>query len=696
MHDKYIISVIILFVSVAVLGVLAPGELGADARGFREPARLKEWQYRLGDSPKGADGTYQWLPGNDAGVVWRDIPSMMTPPDAGDQNFAWYRIRLPRTNWSNPIVYFPPVAVAFEVYLDADRIYQFGVMRPDAGNKYTMVSVHLISLPEGYQGKMLSVRVFSSVGGIIGVGGYGEDVLVGSERDIVREIFKTSAETTLLGLLFIVVGLFSVLLGIRRFGGTEFFSLSFGGFAVFFGMFFLFMDAFPVYLIESPDVKYYGRYVSYFLFPIGLYIFLQQIAGANRVIKGLWMTHIAAAVVAIALDLTGVLPFPLIFVPFNFLFIGTLVVATYLAVRAAVGGNRNARLFVWGFTALCLTGLSDILVGLGHIPYWRWVSHWGALVFILYLTYILARRIRQSHLRLQAYSQELEQKSEELQEYSQTLERRVAERTEDLDSKNKELENTLGQLKKTQQQLVLKEKMASLGDLVAGVAHEMNNPIGAINSASDVSNRCLDRLQEIIEQGVSVDAILANRRYRTAMQLLKENTRIAVEGSGRVTRIISSLKNFARLDEAELQEADIHEGIESTLTLVHHELKNTVEVVKDFGDIPRIRCYPNRLNQVFMNLFVNAVHAIEDKGILEINTSADDKNVYIRVADNGKGISPEIMDKIFDPGFTTKGAGVGTGLGLSISYSIIEKHGGTIQVESEAGRGTEFIITLPI
>jgi len=299
-------------------------------------------------------------------------------------------------------------------------------------------------------------------------------------------------------------------------------------------------------------------------------------------------------------------------------------------------------------------------------------------------------------MKLHAYSQELEQKSEELHEYSQTLERRVAERTQDLDSKNKELESTLGQLKAAQQQLVLKEKMASLGDLVAGVAHEMNNPIGAINSASDVSSRCLDRLQEIIEQGVSVDAILANRRYQTAMQLLKENTRIAVEGSGRVTRIISSLQTFARLDEAELQAADIHEGIESTLTLVHHELKNTVEVVKDFGDIPRIRCYPNRLNQVFMNLFVNAVHAIEDKGILEINTSSDDKHVYIRVADNGKGIAPEIMEKIFDPGFTTKGAGIGTGLGLSISYSIIEEHGGTIQVESQVGRGTEFIITLPI
>ena len=164
----------------------------------------------------------------------------------------------------------------------------------------------------------------------------------------------------------------------------------------------------------------------------------------------------------------------------------------------------------------------------------------------------------------------------------------------------------------------------------------------------------------------------------------------------RITELVSSLKNFARLDEAEFQKADIHEGIDSTLTLVQHELKDKVEVVKEYGEIPKIFCYPNQLNQVFMNLFVNAVQAIEEKGTITIETSADDTNVYVQIADTGKGIPAEDLDRIFEPGFTTRGTGVGTGWGLSISYNIIQKHNGDITVESGVGKGTEFVISLPI
>jgi len=540
--------------------------------------------------------------------------------------------------------------------------------------------------------------VFSQVSGTIGLGLYEESVWIGSEHDLIDVIVRTSADSTFVGLLCVFVGLFSALFAIRRFGGPSFFSLSFGTFAFFIGLFFVFSDPFASYVVKSATVKLYARFGSFLLFPVGLYIFLQQITGPNKVIKSLWMAHLAAAVIIVFLDVSGVVALPLSFTLFSLFFACTIVIAAYLALKAAIGGNRSARIFVVGFTVLSLTGLNDLLIAMGHIPYWRWTSHWGALVFIIALTYILARTFERSHQQLRVYSQELEEKSEELHEYSQTLERRVAERTRDLDEKNKELESALVQLKATQQQLVLQEKMASLGDLVAGVAHEMNNPIGAINSAADVSRRCLDRLQEVVENGVSIDAVLCDKRFRTAMRLLRENTEIAVEGSSRVTRIIRSLKNFARLDEAELQKTDIHEGIESTLTLLHHQLKNNVEIVRDYGDIPRIECFPNQLNQVFMNLFVNAAHAIGDKGILEINTNSDGKNVYIRVADNGKGIAPEHIGKIFDPGFTTKSAGVGTGLGLSIVHKIVENHDGEIMFQSpplSKSRGCRCKIIIP-
>jgi signal transduction histidine kinase len=689
-------TIFIAFVlSLAPVAALAQENAYVTGRSGLEPVRLEGWQYRWGDSPSDQNGVFEWLHADESDPHWEDISFVTTSPEPGDQNFVWYRKRLPVQNWPNPTLYFPTLMVAFEVYLDTTRIYNYGEMQYSRDAKYSSVTNHLVPLPAGFQGKMLSVRVYSPDAGYIGMGQFDDFVTIGSENDLVKSIFRHGAEGTLLGCLFIFVGLFSGVLTVRRLKDRAFTSLAFGIFAFFIGVFYVFENPLAAYLIESPGIKLYARHGSYLLFPVGLYLFLQHVIGANKVTQSLWLSHLLAALVVVALDVLNVVPLPAAFIPYSVLFIVTIVIAAFLVIKAAVGGNPNARIFVWGFTALSVTGLNDILMGMGYLPFWHWTSQWGTLVFILTLAYILERLFQENTRRLRVYSRELEQKSDELREYSRTLEQRVAERTQDLDVKNKELGETLDRLKDAQQQLILKEKMASLGDLVAGVAHEINNPIGAINSASDVSSRCLDRLQETVEKGESVQSVKDNMHYQTAMQLLRENTRIAVEGSGRVTKIVRSLRNFARLDEAELQEADIHEGIDSTLTLVHHELKHNVEVVKEYGDIPRIRCYPNQLNQVFMNLFVNAAHAIEGKGTLRITTSADDKNVFIKIVDTGRGIPPENIEKIFDPGFTTKGSGVGTGLGLSISYNIIQKHGGILRVDSEVGRGTAFEISLP-
>ncbi|MEZ5359769.1 MAG: PAS domain S-box protein [Candidatus Zixiibacteriota bacterium] len=270
---------------------------------------------------------------------------------------------------------------------------------------------------------------------------------------------------------------------------------------------------------------------------------------------------------------------------------------------------------------------------------------------------------------------------EELRQANEELESRVAIRTRELEKK--------------QAQLVQAEKMASLGNLVAGVAHEINTPLGALKSNNDLFIRSIRKLKTELESCGKVE-LKNNISIDTLFDNIEQLNSVNETAAHRIIDIVNSLRNFARLDQAEKDLVDIHEGLDNTLTLVHHRLKNRIDVIKQYGSLPKIHCYPNQLNQVFMNLLVNASQAIEGPGTIRIKTEAIEKSIIIAISDTGKGISPEIKTRIFDPGFTTKGAGVGTGLGLSIVLQIIESHQGSIEVASEVGKGTTFKITLPI
>lgn len=257
-----------------------------------------------------------------------------------------------------------------------------------------------------------------------------------------------------------------------------------------------------------------------------------------------------------------------------------------------------------------------------------------------------------------------------------------------------ELEATNHELRDTQAALVQSEKMASLGNLVAGVAHEINTPVGTLNSNSDVLVLAIEKLKHLL--GKAPDDSRADLDIERTINTLEEIGRVNKTACERIVRIVRSLRNFARLDEAERKQVDIHEGLESTLTLVHHEIKNRIEIVRDYGKLSPIECFPNQLNQVFMNILVNAAHAIPDKGTITITTRDLGDRVSVSFRDTGVGIEPEHLSKIFDPGFTTKGVGVGSGLGLAICYKIAKEHGGRIDVESTAGKGTTFTLTLPV
>ena len=240
----------------------------------------------------------------------------------------------------------------------------------------------------------------------------------------------------------------------------------------------------------------------------------------------------------------------------------------------------------------------------------------------------------------------------------------------------KELKRTLRELQDTQLKLINSEKMASLGQLVAGVAHEINTPIASIKSNNEIATKLISKLEEVDKA-----------------EILKEINEIVREAIARINRLVVSLRKFVRLDEAELQDADINKEIDLTLDLIRHETKNRIEIIKNYSDIPPIKCYPNMLNQVFMNILVNATQAIEGAGIITIDTNYINNELVVKIKDNGCGIKEP--DKIFFAGYTTKGVGVGTGLGLAISQKIIEKHEGKILVNSKVGAGSEFIITIP-
>jgi len=295
------------------------------------------------------------------------------------------------------------------------------------------------------------------------------------------------------------------------------------------------------------------------------------------------------------------------------------------------------------------------------------------------------------------------------------LEQRVMERTADIEASNQKVEEAYADLKAAQSQMLQQEKMASIGQLAAGVAHEINNPIGFMLSNLGTLGKYAQRLlefgrrqSELIEalvKGASADPQTVIEEMKTLRKTMKID-RISddilslidesKEGGERVKKIVLNLKSFARLDEAEYQETDINEGIDSTINIVWNELKYKADLKKEYGDLPKLKCYSSQLNQVFMNILVNATQAIDKHGEITVHTWHDAGCVYIAISDTGCGMPPEVARRIFEPFYTTKEVGKGTGLGMSISYDIIKKHNGRIRMDSEVGKGTTFTIELPI
>ncbi len=302
-----------------------------------------------------------------------------------------------------------------------------------------------------------------------------------------------------------------------------------------------------------------------------------------------------------------------------------------------------------------------------------------------------------------------------LERYNIILEENVAKRTAEISQQNEqlniqkeEIEAALENLRQSQYHLIQAEKMASLGQLVAGIAHEINNPVNFISAGVESLNTNLEEIGQVLdiyhkitpsnveEKLKEIEKLKEKIEYREAIKEIEKLIISIKNGTNRTTEIVKGLRTFSRMDEDSLKMASIHEGLDSSLILLHNKYKERIEIIRNYENIPQIECYPGQLNQVFMNILSNAIDSIDNTGTITISTSSKNGLVQISIKDTGRGIPEYLKEKIFEPFYTTKEVGKGTGLGLSISHGIIEKHHGIISFQSEVGKGSEFVISLPV
>ncbi len=320
----------------------------------------------------------------------------------------------------------------------------------------------------------------------------------------------------------------------------------------------------------------------------------------------------------------------------------------------------------------------------------------------------------------------IRERTAELEKTNRAYKLEIAERCRiqaKLEEHRARLQKTNQELKEHQAQLIQSEKMASIGQLAAGVAHEINNPIGFIRSNLHTLAEYQADLKKLAAICYELKAAASRCSVEVGdmelMRALKKLTKYAdkidpdfvlgdmaeaisqcIEGVDHIKKIVADLKEFSHVDQADFKYADINQSLKSTINMAWNKIKHRAELETDFGDIPLIRCYPQQINQVFLNLLINAAQAMDDKGTIRVSTHRAEENgvpqVVVEISDTGRGIPPDVLPKIFDPFFTTKDVGEGTGLGLNIAYKIVERHGGRIDVKSEVGKGTTFIIRLPV
>lgn len=472
---------------------------------------------------------------------------------------------------------------------------------------------------------------------------------------------------------------------------------------------------------DNPELNYYGITTTTMLAGIFGILFAQDflkirhyLPRLNFVLNIVAVLYMGAAVVSL-LRLNEY-AYPLLDLSSGL--IGLLLLLSSALILAK--GSRPAMFYLIAWSVFLIGLIILVLRNVGILPYNEFTtygSYVGSALETILLSFALADRInvlKKEKEASQALALEVSQENERLvREQNVILETQVAKRTEELQNTNTNLSVALKSLKEAQTQLVEKEKMASLGQLTAGIAHEINNPINFVTSnikplkldIADIQT-LLEKYEELEKQPDLKHAFEDIAAYKKQIDITFIHDEIAElikgieDGAVRTAEIVRGLRTFSRLDESDVKSVDLHEGLDSTLVLLRNNVPPNVKIVKQYGDLPKVECYAGKMNQVFMNIITNSFNAIKSKQSdkeesLTITTRREDGKVMISIKDTGIGMTQEVKEKMFDPFFTTKDVGEGTGLGLSIVFSIIEKHGGQIVVNTAPGEGAEFIIYLP-
>ncbi|MES0489841.1 MAG: ATP-binding protein [Leptospirales bacterium] len=659
--------------------------------------QLENWQYRIGESPENENGLPTWLTDEETSENWQSFQGAGSIEKPKDRSAVWIRAKVPAGDLTERYMLNYNLIPDFEIYFGQTRIQKIGNFVPQlmAGKDFTdYMPRPFVRLPTSDDAEWIVIK-FNQIDYFTA-----RPIYIGNHADLYMKLIEGDLIRIAIGIFAILIGLF--LLVLMRGISNKNAIISFIIFAISAGTYLL-IDNFAVMIFSKfSKPLYIAQGIALSLVPIGGARFIENIFGAGykSIIRRIWQTHLIFTLVFIVL---------LLFTGFNFnlwttyispvffiMLITGFIIQFVFVTHRSTKGDTDAKIYVYGIIIFILAGIHDAFIGLGYLTYFVLMLHWGVFIFILSLGWILKRQFIES--------------KNKLEDYSQNLEKKVKDRTKQLDSKNRKLADTLRQVKTMQKQIITQEKLASLGTLTAGVAHEIKNPLNFINNFAQLSADMVRDLKIDIESQKNNIDVNARKEILETLKNLEQFSKKTNEHGQRANNIVNNMLQHSRSKTVEFQSIDINKLLEEYLQLSYHGMRAAdstfmVTIHKDSGKLKKVKIDPQNMSRVFINLFNNAFYAVQSKQkenlsnyIPEVHISTKElqKTIEIRVKDNGNGIPKSILDKIFTPFFTTKPAGVGTGLGLSITHEIIvQEHKGEISVKSKEGEYAEFVIRLP-